>query len=154
MTRSITLNDKELKQIQDGILPESVQKKVQTALKPRAVRFAKNKGAGFQKECADKIADLLNVEWDNTDDRSVIKTRTMGSSGTDLIMLEPVYSSFPFDVEAKAVENLSLPKTIEQAQSNTGDGRHWLIMWKHKMFKDTTVVLSWKAFEWLWNRRK
>lgn len=154
MTRSISLNDKELKQIQDGFLPESVRKKVDTALKPRSARYSKGKGASYQLECADKIANLLDVEWDNTNDRSVIKTRTMGSAGVDLIMLEPVYSSFPFDVEVKNVENLSVPKTVEQAQSNTGEGRFWMIMWKNKMFKDTTVVLPWKAFGWLWNRRK
>jgi hypothetical protein len=150
MTRAITLNDKELTQIKElGTLPDSVRKKVINLTKPRSSRYGKNKGAGFQLECADLIASAHDMKWDNTDDHSVIKARTMGSSGTDLIMLEPLYSRFPFDIECKACESLGVPATIEQAQSNTKAGRHWLIMWKNKLFDDVVMILPWKAFLWL-----
>jgi len=152
--RSINLNDDEQKAILAGKLPDSVVKKLTNLVRPKAKRYAKNKGAGFQKDCADLIANLFGLVWDNTNDHSPIKTRPMGSSGTDLIMQEPLYSQFKFDVEVKNVESLSVPATVEQASANTKPGRDWLIMWKRKSFKEPVVILSWSAFAKLFKKEK
>ena len=144
--RSINLTDEEQKAILGGTLPPSVVKKVQTATKPRSSRYGKDKGAQFQKDCADFIAKLFGLEWDNTDDHSPVKTRPMGSAGTDLIFQEPLLSLFPYDVECKNVENLSVPATVEQATANVKKGRTWLIFWKRKSFKEPVVIMSQEAF--------
>jgi hypothetical protein len=145
-TRSINITDVEQKALLGGEVPPSLLKKIVTAQKPKSARYGKNKGAQFQKDCADFIAELFGLPWDNTDDHSPIKTRPMGSAGTDLIMQEPLYSMFRYDVECKNVESLSVPATVEQATSNTKTGRDWLIMWKRKSFKEPIIIMAQSAF--------
>ena len=152
MTRSINLNDAELKAIAGGVLPPSVVKKVQTATKPRSSRYGKAKGMSTQTEVAEFVSELLDIPFNNQDDQSEIKTRSAGLSGTDLILTGQAFRRFPFDVEVKAVETLSVPATIAQAQSNTAPNRHWLIFWKKKAFDRKVVIMDIKAFEWLWKR--
>jgi hypothetical protein len=153
-TRSINLTDKEQEQLIAGVLPESVVKKVNTARKPRASRYGKQKGANTQLEVADYIANLLGIPWDNQDDQSEIKARSMGLSGVDIILTGSAYKRFPFDVEVKAVESLSVPATIQQAKDNTKEGRHWLIFWKKKAFDRKVVIMDVEAFKWLWSRNE
>lgn len=144
--RSINLTDAEQKAILAGETPASVVKKVQTACKPKAPRYGKAKGAKTQLEAAQWVADMFDVEWDNQDDNSLIQCRSMGLSGQDLILRGKVYEQFPFDVEVKAVENLSIAATVEQAKANTKKGRHWLIYWKKKAFDEPVIIVSKTAF--------
>jgi hypothetical protein len=145
MTRSINLTDIEMKKITEGVLPPSVVSKVSTALKPRNSRYGKAKGAATQIEAAQWLADLLEIDWDNQDD-SLIQTRSMGLSGTDLILRGEAFNRFPFDVEVKAVESLSVPATVQQAKANTKKGRNWLIYWKRKSFDEPVIIISRTAF--------
>lgn len=151
-TRSINLSDKEQEQLLEGSVPQSVYKKVANARKPKSARYGKNKGANTQLEVADFIANLLGIPWDNQDDQSEIKARSMGLSGCDIILTGNAYKQFPFDVEVKAVETLSVPATIQQARDNTKEGRHWLIFWKKKAFDKKVVIMDIDAFKWLWNK--
>jgi len=151
-TRSITLLEVEQNALLSGTIPATLIKKIKSAQKPRSARYSKNKGAGFQKDVAGWIADLFKLEWDNEDDHSPIKTRAMGSSGLDLIMQEPLYSMFPYDVEIKNVENLSVPVTVNQVQNNTKIGRQWLIVWKNKKFDIPVVIMNWNSFAKLWQK--
>jgi hypothetical protein len=146
MTRSINLTDIEMKKIIEGVLPPSVVSKVSTALKPKAKRYGKAKGASTQIEAAQWLADLLEIDWDNQDDNSLIQTRPMGLSGTDLILRGEAFNRFPFDVEVKAVESLSVPATVQQAKANTKKGRNWLIYWKRKSFDEPVIIISRTAF--------
>ena len=140
--RNISVTDAEQKQILAGTLPSSIVKKVQNAGKKRNSRYSKGKGAFFQKEVADFLAGILGVHWDNTDDNSPINTRTMGSSGVDIIFHEPLYSQFPYDIECKNAESLSVPATIEQVKANQKEGRDWLIFWKRKSFDSFIAIMD------------
>jgi hypothetical protein len=151
-TRSVNLTDAEQKAILSGTLPDSLVSKVKTATKPRSSRYSKSKGMATQAEVAEFVSELLDIPFNNQDDQSEIKTRSAGLSGTDLILTGQAYKRFPFDVEVKAVETLSVPATIAQAQSNTAPNRHWLIFWKKKAFSKKVVIMDIQAFEWLWKR--
>lgn len=144
--RSINLTDAEQKAILNGEVPASLIKKVKTAQKPKSTRYGKNKGAGFQKQMAQVIADLLEMEWDNQDDDSPIATRSMGLNGVDIILRGEAKKRFPFDIECKAVESLSVPATIEQAKANKTPDRDWLIFWKKKSFDEPVAIMSLSAF--------
>lgn len=150
--RTINLTDAEQKMIVGGELPPSVIKKVQTAMKPKSSRYGKNKGANFQKEIAQYIADLLEIEWDNQDDNSPIQARPMGQSGNDVILRGIALEQFNYAVECKAQESLSIPATIGQVKNNTKDGQHWLIFWKKKGFDKAVVIMDTDAFKDLYKR--
>ena len=150
--RSINLSDPEQKSIIDGKLPTSVIRKVKTARKKKSARYGKNKGASYQKQVASRIATLLGLSWNNKDDESPIATRPMGMSGVDIILRGEAKKRFPFAIECKAVESLSVPKTVEQAISNTGKGENWLIYWKHKSFKGSVVIMDVRTFENLYKK--
>lgn len=147
MTRSISLNDKELKQIQEGILPDSLVKKVNTALKPRSARYGKQKGMAGQIWVADKLASLLGMEWEQSDDNSPIAVRPSGQHGCDIILRGKAYESIPFDIEVKWAESFNFNSTIEQASTNTKKDRMPLIVHKRKSFAEPVVILNWSDFE-------
>jgi len=114
-------------------------------------RSRKSKGARLQKFICEKIAKLFNVEFNNQDDNSLIQSRTMGSNGVDVILRGKVYKQFPYSIECKNSESLSLYKAIEQAKSNIEKGRDWMVVHK-KNYSDPIVVMSWDAFEKLYKK--
>ncbi len=158
VTRPLSLNDKEKSILKDALLKlcstdaGKLSAKIDRAFGDRSARYSKNKGGAFQLWMAGKIAELFDMEWDNQDDHSPIKTRSMGSNGNDLIMQNPLYDLFPYDVECKDVESLQVPIAIEQAKANTKAGRHWLVAWKNSQFDEPVVIISWTAFKSLWKR--
>jgi len=72
----------------------------------------KAKGRRFQQWVASKIGELLNIEVVKDGD---IESRPMGQSGSDIILRGSAKELFPFGVECKCVENLSIWKALEQA---------------------------------------
>jgi hypothetical protein len=89
-------------------LPPSVIKKVQTATKPRRVRYGKAKGMRGQIWIANELARLLGIEWNQADDDSPIAVRPSGQHGQDLILRGLVKKALPFAIEAKWAESLIL----------------------------------------------
>jgi len=75
---------------------------------------AKAKGRRLQQ----KFMQLLieNLEIDPED----IESRSMGSSGEDLIMSKAARNKFPFSVECKNQEKLNIWSAWEQANNNKG----------------------------------
>ena len=75
---------------------------------------AKAKGRRLQQ----KFMHLLieNLEIDPED----IESRSMGSSGEDLIMSKAARNKFPFSVECKNQEKLNIWSAWEQANNNKG----------------------------------
>ena len=75
---------------------------------------AKAKGRRLQQ----KFMQLLieNLEIDPED----IESRSMGSSGEDLIMSKAARNKFPFSVECKNQEKLNIWSAWEQASNNKG----------------------------------
>lgn len=111
----------------------------------------KAKGRKLQKWVCARLADIFNTEYDQQDDNCAIHSREMGQSGTDVILRGDLFDKFPFDIECKNTEKLSLWNTIEQAKNNTKPDRDWLIVHK-KNYENPVVIIDWFAFEKLFRK--
>jgi hypothetical protein len=101
----------------------------------------KAKGRFLQNHVAKRLSEIFEVNFNNQDDHSDIKTRTMGCSGTDIIIQnKEVYNQFKFDVECKAVEKFNLYEAIKQAKLNTKEMRNWLVIHKRKNDKPIAIL--------------
>lgn len=118
-----------------------------TPIKPAS---AKSKGRNFQKWVCQKLADLLGVNYEQGNDDCPIHSREMGVNGTDIAIRGELRKVFPFDVECKASETLSIPAWIEQAKANTAEGREMMLVFKKQSLNDVYVLMSWDSFENLW----
>lgn len=107
----------------------------------------KAKGRSLQNWIAERLAEIFEVTFDNSNDHSDIKTRTMGCSGTDIIIQnKELYQKFPFCIECKNTEKLNLYSAIEQAKQNTEINRDWLLVAKKNKNKPI-VIMDWETFE-------
>ena len=149
-SKYVLISDNERKAILASNLSLSLKKKIEGLDKKKSPRYGKNKGASFQKWVCQQVANLLEIEYDNKDDQCEIHAREMGQSGGDVILRGRAYQRFPFDIECKNCENLSIQATMEQAQSNTKEKRFWMIAWKRKSFKEPIVIMDWSVFAMLW----
>lgn len=149
-TRTINLTDNERRLIIESNVPETIKTKIKNLDKERSARYGKNKGAARQKWVAERIAKLTGFVFDNSDDNSPIKTRPMGQKGVDIILSKGVQFCFPYDVEVKDCETLSIPNTINQARNNCKNGNDYLIVWNKKCFAEPIVFMDWSAFERLY----
>lgn len=76
-------------------------------------RSAKNKGKRLQNLVRDRILAIFP-----TLDPSDVKSTTMGESGVDIQLSKHAKESFPFAVECKNQEKISIWACIEQAKKN------------------------------------
>jgi hypothetical protein len=83
-------------------------------MKPRS---AKNKGKRLQNKVRDLILEKFNSKLEPDDVRSI----TMGDSGEDILLSPAARRLFPFSVECKSQEKLSIWSSLEQAEDNSGD---------------------------------
>ena len=113
-------------------------KKLKKELRPIKVSSRKSKGRDFQKTICKKISDKTGIPW-GSEDEMEIQSRPMGMNGVDIILRGKAKKKFPFAVEAKNQENLSLWPTIEQAIRNKGDFQYWIVM--HKKNGKTPVAV-------------
>lgn len=80
------------------------------------VQSRKAKGRNLQKEVATKILGT----FPNLTERDVQST-SMGASGVDIKLSAAAAEKFPYSVECKNVEKLSIWSAIEQAEANKED---------------------------------
>lgn len=73
----------------------------------------KAKGRRFQQWVAERIGKVLDIEVVKDGD---IESRPMGQSGSDIILRGEAKRLFPFGVECKNVESLSIWKALKQAE--------------------------------------
>ena len=86
-------------------------------MKPRS---AKNKGKRLQN----KVRDIILEKFDSLEPDDV-RSITMGDSGEDILLSPAARRLFPFSVECKAQESLSIWSALEQAESNAGNIYHY-----------------------------
>lgn len=81
------------------------------------VSSAKQKGRRFQQEVRDKFLEVGNgLEPDD------IRSASMGAYGEDILFSPAARKQFPFSVECKNVEKLSIWRCIDQARTNAPEG--------------------------------
>ena len=108
---------------------------------------AKAKGRKLQQEIAQKISDILKIPWGK--DESV-RSREMGQSGVDVVLIGDALKQFPYSVEAKSQQTWSIPQWIEQAEANLIPNTNWLLICKRSQKKGVKqrkiVVLDYDHF--------
>ena len=108
---------------------------------------AKGKGRALQDWVGKRIAGLLNVEFSKSDDDALVSSRQMGQHGVDIILRRDARKLFPFAVECKSTEQLSLKAAWEQARSNEAEGVHALLVYKNKSLSEPLAIMEWGTFE-------
>lgn len=128
---------------------ERLIKKFERAEKKIKVSSAKGKGRGLQYWVCDRIAKIFGIEFVQSDDTCLIHSREMGQHGTDICLRGELYTKFPFDIECKSCETLSIPDWIRQAkENNKKEDRDWLVVFKkHTLGSEPFVIMGWECFE-------
>lgn len=127
---------------------ERLIKKFQRAEKKIKVSSAKGKGRNLQYWVCERIAKMFGIEFIQSDDNCLIHSREMGQHGTDIVLHGNVYKDFPFDIECKSCESLSIPEWVRQARANKKENRDWLVIFKKQTIgHEPLVIMEWKTFE-------
>lgn len=106
---------------------------------------AKAKGRDFQYWVCQKIGDTFGVKFVQSDDNCLIHSREMGQHGVDIVLRGFVAEKFPYSIECKNCETLSIPQWLEQAKNNKGD-KDYLLIIKKKSLKEPIVILDFESF--------
>lgn len=128
-------------------------KKLERAEKRITTSSAKAKGRSLQYWVCERIAEIFGVEFNQSNDNCLIHSREMGQHGTDIILRGEIYKKFPFDIECKNCENLSIVDWVNQARANKKDDRDWLVVFKKKAIGSTPLILmEFGTFEKIFNK--
>jgi hypothetical protein len=103
-------------------------------------RSRKSKGAKFQKE----IKELLMETFTNLEEGDILPA-VMGESGMDIKLSPAARKVFPFAVEAKCQEKVSLRQWWEQAKANSTAELAPLLITKQSR-KEPLVVMDMDTF--------
>jgi hypothetical protein len=151
--KTIRLSDDEIKLLK-GILckPMYMTKQVEKIIKKfvgKSIKTssAKAKGRNLQKWVCQRLADLIGIKYDQSDDNCEIHSREMGQKNVDVILRGKVAEMLPFSFECKNSETFGMKVTLEQVQSNQKEGTDWVIVYKSNGMKQPVVVVDWGVFE-------
>lgn len=127
---------------------ESVRliRKIEKSMKSLKPSSAKGKGRNFQYWVCERLADLLGIEFVQSDDECPIHSREMGQHNVDIVLRGVASKAFPYDIECKAQETLSIPDWISQAKTNTKEGRDWMLIVKKQSVGEPFVILDFDRF--------
>lgn len=132
---------------------ERLIKKFERAEKTIKVSSRKGKGRGLQYWVCERIAKIFGIEFVQSDDSCLIQSRPMGQHGTDVILRGNIYKEFPFDIECKSCESLSIPEWVRQARTNKKENRDWLVIFKKQTIgHEPLVLMEWETFERLFEK--
>jgi len=101
---------------------------------------AKSKGRRLQQYVRDKILALFPELTE-----SEVRSTAMGQSGADILLSEKAKSLFPFNVEAKNQESLSIWKALEQSERDRKEGSVPLLVFKRNR-SDVYCALKFEDF--------
>ena len=102
------------------------------------VQSAKAKGRNLQKWTRERLIEELEIHEED------VESRSMGSSGEDLIMARAARKKFPYSIECKNQERVNVWESYKQALENSGDYEPIVVIKKnhHKPL----VVIDAEAF--------
>lgn len=155
--KEILFKPEEVKIIKEGILSyygtntkesKKIIGKLERAEKTIKVSSRKGKGRGLQYWVCERIAKIFGIEFVQSDDQCLIHSREMGQNGVDVVLRGKIYEKFPFDIECKSCESISIPEWVRQARANKKENRDWLLIFKKQTIGgDPLVVMEWETFE-------
>lgn len=103
-------------------------------------RSAKNKGKRLQNEVRDVLLDTFKeLEPDD------VLSTTMGDPGVDIKLSPAARKKFPYSIECKNQEAISIWACLEQAKQNTKEGTTPLLVFRRNKSK-TYVALEFDEF--------
>lgn len=100
---------------------------------------AKAKGRKLQQE----VRDVILESFPKLEPDDVVST-SMGASGTDIKLSPAAKKVFPYSVEAKCQESLSIWAALEQAKRNAGTQTPLLVFKRNR--SDTFVAIPLSHF--------
>lgn len=104
------------------------------------VHSAKIKGARLQKRVAEAfVASGVGLEKDD------VRSASMGAPGEDILFSPTARKQYPFSVECKNVEKLSIWAAIDQARANCPEGSTPMVCFSRNHEK-TFVTLEFDKF--------
>lgn len=106
------------------------------------VSSAKNKGRKLQQWVMQKVSDITGIKCGKDE---LIRSREMGQSGTDVVLIGIAKEKFPFSIECKWQETWSVPAFIRQAKENHEEGTDWLLFLRRNRHEEV-VVMDAEAF--------
>lgn len=154
--KTIHLTDSEMQFLKERLYsvavanPKSVSKSILKKLnKERAItrRSAKQKGLNLQKWACQKLADLIGIEYNQSDDQCEIHSRESGQHGRDIILRGTAKMRLPFSFECKNTEYFNFNDSVQQAIQNQEKGTDWVVVHKNKELKNPVVTMDWNVFE-------
>lgn len=110
--------------------------------KPIAIKSRKAKGRNFQQTVGKRISKMLSIPIGKDE---LIRSREMGQSGVDIVLLGKASELFPFSCEVKNVEKLNFYAAIQQSKDNQKEGTEWLLFCK-KNYHEPIVVMDMEVF--------
>jgi len=137
---------KTIEQIQTKV-SNKLTKKLRKFLQPIKISSRKGKGRRLQYWVCKRLADILQIEFNQQDDQCDIHSREMGQSGTDVILRGKAFERLLYSIECKSGESINLLKAIEQAKQNNKEKMNWLLIHKRKQYKKPIVIMDWETFE-------
>ena len=103
-------------------------------------RNSKQKGRRLQNWVRDQL-----VTWFGNHFGDKIIPKQMGGQGVDIELYGEARAEIPFDIECKATELLNIWDALEQAETNAGDTRAPLLVFKRNRSK-VYVAMEWDDF--------
>ena len=100
-------------------------------------RSRKSKGGAFQRQIKEMLMEKFASQLEEGD----IKSAVMGESGIDIKLSPAAQKLFPWAVEAKRTEKVSLPQWWAQAEANATDKLKPLVITKQN-HKDALVIMK------------
>lgn len=153
MNRWINFSDKEIEYLISKVDDEKIKTKLKKSLNIISISSRKSKGRNLQHYVCQRLSELLNISYDQKDDNCLIHSREMGQSGTDVVLRGEARKRFPYAIECKSGESISLYSTVIQAKNNITGYKNWIIVIKSKRFNEPLAILEWKEFEEIWRSK-
>lgn len=137
--------------VASATVSEKIKKSILTKLKnakktPIKVSSRKAKGRELQYWVCRKIANIFHIEFNQQDDECLIHSREMGQHNVDIVLRGYVKKQFPFSIECKNQETISIKDWIKQAKTNEQENNYWMLIFKNKEIKNPVVCLDFETF--------
>lgn len=110
-------------------------------MKPQS---AKAKGRNHQKAVRESLINILGVHPED------VESRSMGAGGEDLILARAARELFPFSIECKNQEKISVFKSFDQAEANCPNNVEPILVFK----KNRTETFAMIKFDYLLEMQK
>lgn len=104
------------------------------------VSSAKSKGRRHQQDVCKKLLEVSNeLEVDD------IRSASMGAPGEDILFSPAARRQFPFSIECKNVEKLSIWSAIDQSRANCPEGSTPMVVFTRNR-EDAQISLPFEKF--------